>query len=310
MTSYLKVLWAKQPGLNITDICPGLDQLLRGFILGSRIHPMNQHSSFTSMARPDLSLPEHVPEMEEYQHQPMDGKPFPLYTLARAAALDMEVVCERCNAKCDDDIIKQTRPAPVTPTNRFVDQPLKEVVDFHRNMIRDDDWDKLYFAVVTEDDWATKGLLLVTLGFNTECRPDAFFLPAEDVGITLLNLQVGTTDWEETRYGYESHNESNKNDDPDDIKSNDQDDSSSARGSRENDETKVGQAIDSNKDKTLIDGDQSSCFLVYNGNSPPQTAGLVLDVLDPDWQKKYYKAGERFVEGRIPWSRGYKTPSH
>lgn len=259
------------------------------------------------MIRPDLSLPDHVLEMDEYRRQPMDGKPLALYTIAREAASDLNILCEKCDEKCDDDVIKQTRPAPVKPKDRFVDKPLQQVVAFHRELIRGEEWDKLHFAVVTSDNWAVEGIYMVTLGFDAECKPDAFFLPVEDVGITFfINLQVGTTDWEETRCGYEDfnntqsalddkvhdHGDISADDDHNEIKDNDSLQDISRPGADSNNESSISMPVRLG---------QEPCFLVYNGTSPTQSSAPILDVLDSVWQTKYYKSGEYFVEGRNPW---------
>ncbi|KAG9519832.1 hypothetical protein KCU93_g7871, partial [Aureobasidium melanogenum] len=137
--------------------------------------------------------------MVGYQHEGMDGKPFAVYAMASTAASDLKSVCQVCDEQVEEEI-KQMRPAPVTPEDRFVAKPLREIVTFHRALVSEDDsWDKFYFAVVTSDDWKENGVLLVTLWSNDQFQPDAFYVPAVEAGINLINLQIVNTDWMETR---------------------------------------------------------------------------------------------------------------
>lgn len=56
----------------------------------------------------------------------------------------------KCAEKGDRDI-KQLRPAPVIPKDRFVGRPLSEVVDFHQRLIRKEaSWNKFYFVAAPQ----------------------------------------------------------------------------------------------------------------------------------------------------------------
>jgi len=265
----------------------------------------------------DLSLPDRVPEID--QSEGMDGRPFAVYAISPVAAWDIEAVCRKCDEQVDEEI-KQMRPAPVTPNDRFVNKPLRDVVEFHRNLVREDSsWDILYFAVVTKDDWMETGILLVTLSSNDEFKPDAFYLPAGEVGSNLVNLQIGNTDWIETRYGYEGYHQAriseNGNDDDnaddhhDDNHEDDQDESSDDDSDDDHgDDNRTNE--NAGRDEQTRGRQYQSlapCFLVYNASYPPQSAHSVFDILDPGWQKKHFTSDERFVEGQIPWERAYKT---
>lgn len=252
------------------------------------------------MPRPDLLLPDPLPEIAEYQSEGMDGKAFAVYAIAPAAALDLEAVCRICRICriCDEHVdegIKQMRPASVTLKDRFVGKPLPDVVKFHRTLIRkDQSWDKLYFAVVTRDDWMEKGILLVTLLSTKEFKPDGFYVPAEEVGSNLISLQMVNTDCIEMRYGYESYHQAR-------VAENEDNDRNDSNG----DET-----VDAGRDEQKQGRRhqiQAPCFLVCDALYPPQSAHIILNILDPKWLKKRYKLDERFIEGQIPWERAYRT---
>ncbi|KAG9551430.1 hypothetical protein KCU71_g15394, partial [Aureobasidium melanogenum] len=229
--------------------------------------------------------------MVEYQHEGMDGKPFAVYAMATTAASDLESVCQVCDEQVEEEI-KQMRPAPVTPEDRFVGKPLREIVAFHRALASEDDaWDKFYFAVVTSDEWKENGVLLVTLWSNDQFQPDAFYVPAVEAGINLINLQIVNTDWMETRCNYESYHQAR-------VSKNKLDDGSD-RG--------VQKTQQDEQQKSRQNQDQTPCFLVYNALYPPQSAHSVLDALDRGWQSRHFKSGERFIEGQIPWERAYKS---
>ncbi|KAG9757920.1 hypothetical protein KCU73_g4168, partial [Aureobasidium melanogenum] len=192
--------------------------------------------------------------MVEYQHEGMDGKLFAVYAMASTAASNLESVCQVCDEQVEEEI-KQMRPAPVTPKDRFVAKPLREIVAFHRALASEDDsWDKFYFAVVTSDDWKENGVLLVTLWSNDQFQPDTFYVPAVEAGINLINLQIVNTDWMETRCNYESYHQAR-------VSKNELDDGSD-HGAQKTQQDE--------QQKSRQNQDQRPCFLVYNASYPPQ----------------------------------------
>lgn len=139
------------------------------------------------------------------------------------------------------------------------------------------------FVVVTTDDWREKGVVFVTLSSDEECKPDAFYLPAKDVGSGLINLQIGNSDWAEKRNDCESFHQARIADDRND-----------ANRDNDNDKKRTTAEQGAQKDASR-QGSLAKPFLVYNASFPPQSANSIFDVLDPGWEKKDYKSDEHFI---------------
>lgn len=246
-----------------------------------------------NMSNLNFELPEHLQGLQSYSGISMDGKYFALYALSPVTAYNLQAICRVCDEEVDEEI-RQMHPAPVPSNGCLIGKSLREVVDFHQKLIsRDSDWDQNYLAIVTQDDWAKRGILIVSLSCGDDSRPDAFYVPAAEAGSSLINLQIGNTDWAETRYGYESYQHTSLS--GNEVGDNEDSDSDGSKQS-------AGQ-----HGQMKVHHNQNPCFLVCNAAYPPQSAHAVLDTLDPEWQKRHCKPDEHFIEGQIPWERAYKT---
>ncbi|KAF2637636.1 hypothetical protein P280DRAFT_529932 [Massarina eburnea CBS 473.64] len=125
-----------------------------------------------------------------------------LYTLVPLSDDELREVARKCESLCEnDDEGEVVRPAP---ESRFVSQPLRAVYDTHIKLGVRGEFDPIYFIVVVHKNWKERGVLLVTL--MTDDEPpliDSFFCKPEDSGITVQNLQIGNSDWEESRESWE-----------------------------------------------------------------------------------------------------------
>lgn len=146
----------------------------------------------------DLTLPPGTPEIERYHHVGMRILPFALYTLIDIPSDENTALTQACNAQSRPDNV-QVQPAP---EYRFVGGPLRRVYDYHLRLVREGQFDPRWFVVVTSRDWREKGVLIVALDDDDlQCKTDAYFIKAEESGISLVNLQVGNTNWEDVKEG-------------------------------------------------------------------------------------------------------------
>ena len=145
--------------------------------------------------RPDLSLPQTVPEVERYHHQKMGILPFALYTLFDMSDNDLTQLCVACESPYEDE--GTVRRAP---RSKFTEEPLQAIVDYHLELGRSGEYHPTYFIVAVHQDWKSKGVIVVTLDDDElECRPDLLWTQAEESGILLVNLHMANTDWYEAK---------------------------------------------------------------------------------------------------------------
>jgi len=63
-----------------------------------------------------------------------------------------------------------------------------------------------YFLVATENEWSRHGVLLVTLDDGSfPGRVDSIMAKADQVGMVLVNLRVGTINWDECQASLQQH---------------------------------------------------------------------------------------------------------
>ena len=141
---------------------------------------------------PDLTLPERVPEMEQYRKKPMELLPFAFYALCNLDAEQMEACRRLCATGIDDDTIK------LPPRAHFQGQPLRSIVKYHVELGAGGEFDRKYLIFVVYPDSHT--VILVTLDdSDLECKPDLFWENIDQSGTTLVNLQIANTDWFEAK---------------------------------------------------------------------------------------------------------------
>jgi len=153
---------------------------------------------------PDLTLPSKAPGMERYHHTPMELLPFALYTLVDFTDEELTQLQAVCESETDcDPGTKVKYPAQY----KYVGGPLRAAFAYHLQLGREGEFDPTYFIAATSQDWREKGVLLVTLDDDDlECNVDSFQTRAETSGLSLVNLQVGNTDWFEEKENYELGN--------------------------------------------------------------------------------------------------------
>lgn len=155
---------------------------------------------------PDLTLPSKAPGMEYYHDRPMEILPFALYTLVDFNDEELTKLQLACESEIDCGPGTHVQfPARF----KYIGGPLRAAFDYHVQLGRGGKFDASYFIAATTQDWATKGVLLVTLDDDDlECNVDSFQTRAESSGLLLVNLQIANSDWFETKEGYEIGNNS------------------------------------------------------------------------------------------------------
>jgi hypothetical protein len=81
------------------------------------------------------------------------------------------------------------------------------VLDYHLQLVeRGEELEPIMFIVLVEEDWKQRGVLLVCLDAdpdNEECKTDKMWVKAADSGGIVVGIQLGNSDWEESRESYE-----------------------------------------------------------------------------------------------------------
>ncbi|KAG9522605.1 hypothetical protein KCV07_g2833, partial [Aureobasidium melanogenum] len=138
----------------------------------------------------DLTLPDTVPEMAQYQDRPMTLDSFAVYNLLDPHNEPSGLV-ETCNSECPRDDYVHFRASPGINS-------LKSLIDYHLSKTVHEDFDRNLFLVVTDPNWEKNGVCVVTLG-DEEGKPDKFIIKTEESGLLLVNLQIANTDWYEAK---------------------------------------------------------------------------------------------------------------
>jgi hypothetical protein len=152
----------------------------------------------------DLSLPARAPSMARYHDQPMTLHPAALYTLVDLTDAEFQELQDECEAECLETGHERGTSVRPAPQSRFVGQPLRAAFDYHVDLGTQDTYEPRYFIAAVEKDWRVKGVILVTLDDDDlECKVDKFRVKAVDSGLSIVNLQIGNTSWDEEKEGYE-----------------------------------------------------------------------------------------------------------
>lgn len=108
-----------------------------------------------------------------------------------------------------------------------MDRPLRDVFEYHLELGAEQIYDPIYFIVATVRDWKKEGVLLVTLDDdNLECKVDSFQIKAEASGLSVVNLQIANSSWDEEKECYALDSGGESGDDDNDDSGNDGNDSS------------------------------------------------------------------------------------
>ncbi|KAK3048645.1 hypothetical protein LTR09_009954 [Extremus antarcticus] len=144
------------------------------------------------MAGPNLTLPDTIPEMEQYHDQPEQILPFALYTICELDDETLEDYRIKCATDCEDDMVR------LPPQARFVGASLRQIVTSHLQLGRGGEFDPTYFIVCVHSD--STSVLVVTLDDDDlECKPGSLWIATEESGLLLVNLQIANSDWSEAR---------------------------------------------------------------------------------------------------------------
>lgn len=154
------------------------------------------------MATPlDLTLPTGTIFALRYRDQPMQTRPAALYTLVDVTDVELQEIREICESKCE-------APNPgvnvrLPPQAKFVGESLRAVFDYHLELGGGNTFDPMHFIAAIDRNWRANGVLLVTLdNGDQECKVDSFCIRAEDSGLTVVNIQIGNSDWSEQKETY------------------------------------------------------------------------------------------------------------
>lgn len=144
--------------------------------------------------------------MARFHNEPMGLLPTALYTLIDLSSEDLQRIQQACESECVANGNEPNSSVRIAPQPTFAGQPLQAVLDYHTELSSRAplEFNPHNFITVTDEDWQTKGVLLVTLDDDDlECNTDSFYIKAADAGLSVLNILVGNSDWTEQKENYE-----------------------------------------------------------------------------------------------------------
>lgn len=152
----------------------------------------------------DLTLPDNCFDtVERFLHIPNDLLPFALYTHVQLPASELKQVIEICQSQ-----LEEGSPGVIKLPKSYdqVGQPLRASYDVQVEQVApSQQFDPFYFVAVVDQDWRDKGLVVVTLDDDEgDCHADHLLIPAAEVGLMLVNLQIANMNWDD----YKDHHES------------------------------------------------------------------------------------------------------
>ena len=126
--------------------------------------------------------------------------PFALYSLCDMSNEELSAIRNICESKCENENENNEHIVQFPSQFRFAGQHLQAIINYHLELGRTGEFDPIYFIVVVSPQWQSQGVLLVTLDDdNLECKPDLLCTSADEPGLSLVNLQIGNTDWYEVK---------------------------------------------------------------------------------------------------------------
>ncbi|KAI0107562.1 hypothetical protein GGR51DRAFT_516046 [Nemania sp. FL0031] len=177
---------------------------------------------------PELSLPAKATSMARYHDEPTTLRPAALYTLVELTDAELANLERECEAGCIDTGAERGTCVRLAPRPRFVGQPLRAVFDYHIELGTQNTFDSRYFIAAVDKSWQTRGVILVTLDDDElDCNVDSFRIKATDSGLSVVNLQIANSSWDEEKESYEFHSNNGDGDaaaDDDDDNVDDDDD--------------------------------------------------------------------------------------
>ena len=114
---------------------------------------------------PDLTLPDSVPEMEQYHCEPGLSLPFAFYTFCKLESQKFEEYRQICETNHGQNIVK------LPPQAYFVGGSLRSILRYHVQLARGREFDPTYFIICIYRD--STSVVVVTLDDDDlECKPD------------------------------------------------------------------------------------------------------------------------------------------
>ncbi|KXX75359.1 hypothetical protein MMYC01_201474 [Madurella mycetomatis] len=153
----------------------------------------------------DLSLPSTAPAVGRYHDQPMELRPAALYTLVDLSDEELQELQHVCESQSSVPAFDSGSNVRLPPRPSFVGEPLRAAVEYHLELNDSNQgaFDPIHFVVAFHEDWRASGVLLVTLDDDDlECKTDFFKVRAQDSGVIIVGLQLGNTDWSESKECY------------------------------------------------------------------------------------------------------------
>ncbi|KAK8038478.1 hypothetical protein PG993_006889 [Apiospora rasikravindrae] len=148
------------------------------------------------------------PAIDPYKDVPEKLLPFALFVHVNLAGGEEELarIEKECSSETegDDDVVKR---APFR--HDLAGQPLRAALAEHLDNLAQtaDRFSPFYFAAVVDENWEEAGLIIVTMNDESEedggWRIDQLRVPASDVGLVLVNLQISNVGWDEFKDQYE-----------------------------------------------------------------------------------------------------------
>lgn len=154
------------------------------------------------MSSDALILPSKLPEVEHWRDEPASLLPAALYSLVDLPDADLVQLQDACESQCN----AYRRGECIRPALRwnFAGKKLEAIIKHHIEVSQTLQFDPLHFVVAAPgSEWAKDGVLFVTLDSDEdECVPDFFWVKADEAGLCLVNIIIGTSYWDEEKKKY------------------------------------------------------------------------------------------------------------
>ena len=150
----------------------------------------------------DMTLPRtSSPAMVRFRDMPMRVLPVAVYL---HTTVDVEALLQACNSQLDTSMRDIMRLAPHSD---FFNQPLHASYDYHIGHVAPrSEFDPFHFIAVVGPHHQQSSVILAALdadGSDDECQVDKLVVqPPQDVGLVIVNLQIGNCDWEDYKEQY------------------------------------------------------------------------------------------------------------
>lgn len=142
------------------------------------------------------------PAIDPYKRVPDPLLPFALYVHVEGVAEgELSAIETECNSQLPGDAMVKR-----ASRHDLAGQPLIAAVTDHLINVSARRFDPFYFVAVVDKDWRESGVILVTMNDGRDeavCHIDQLCVPAQESGISLVNLQIANSEWDELREEYD-----------------------------------------------------------------------------------------------------------